>query len=109
MPWDEQFVIESLSDSTIYQAFYTISHMLQGGDMEGSTVGPSGIPASALSVEAFDYIFLGKPFNAEKCPGLTEEQLKPLRHSFEYWYPMDLGVSGKDLIRNHLTMALYNN
>ena len=22
---------------------------------------------------------------------------------------MDLGVSGKDLIRNHLTMALYNN
>lgn len=27
---------------------------------------------------------------------------------FEYWYPMDLRVSAKDLIPNHLTMALYN-
>jgi leucyl-tRNA synthetase len=31
-----------------------------------------------------------------------------MRHEFEYWYPMDLRVSGKDLIRNHLTMSLYN-
>ena len=28
LPWDEQFVIESLSDSTIYYAFYTIAHHL---------------------------------------------------------------------------------
>lgn len=28
VPWDEQFVIESLSDSTIYMAYYTISHYL---------------------------------------------------------------------------------
>lgn len=31
-----------------------------------------------------------------------------MRHEFEYWYPFDLRVSGKDLIRNHLTMCLYN-
>ncbi len=31
-----------------------------------------------------------------------------MRKSFEYWYPMDLRCSGKDLIRNHLTMMLYN-
>lgn len=30
------------------------------------------------------------------------------RTEFEYWYPMDLRVSAKDLIPNHLTMALYN-
>ncbi len=30
------------------------------------------------------------------------------RREFEYWYPMDLRVSAKDLIPNHLTMALYN-
>lgn len=28
VPWDPQFVIESLSDSTIYMAFYTIAHLL---------------------------------------------------------------------------------
>jgi leucyl-tRNA synthetase len=31
-----------------------------------------------------------------------------MRESFEYWYPMDLRCSGKDLIKNHLTMCLYN-
>jgi leucyl-tRNA synthetase len=31
-----------------------------------------------------------------------------MRNEFEYWYPMDMRVSGKDLIRNHLTMSLYN-
>lgn len=31
-----------------------------------------------------------------------------MRKEFEYWYPMDLRCSGKDLIGNHLTMSLYN-
>lgn len=108
VPWDDQFVIESLSDSTIYMAYYTIAHLLQGGVMEGTQVGPANIPAEAMSIEAFDYVFLEKPFDAEKCPGVTEEQLAKLRYEFNYWYPMDLRVSGKDLIRNHLTMSLYN-
>lgn len=30
-----------------------------------------------------------------------------MRESFEYWYPMDLRCSGKDLIKNHLTMSLF--
>lgn len=30
MPWDPQFMVESLSDSTIYMAYYTIAHLLQG-------------------------------------------------------------------------------
>ncbi len=29
LPWDEKWIIESLSDSTIYMAYYTISHILQ--------------------------------------------------------------------------------
>eukprot|EP00919_Chromeraceae_sp_WS-2016_P081375 GHVR01192246.1.p2 GENE.GHVR01192246.1~~GHVR01192246.1.p2 ORF type:complete len:100 (+),score=6.48 GHVR01192246.1:2725-3024(+) len=31
-----------------------------------------------------------------------------MRESFLYWYPMDLRCSGKDLIKNHLTMSLFN-
>lgn len=30
LPWDKQWLIESLSDSTIYMAYYTVSHLLQG-------------------------------------------------------------------------------
>jgi leucyl-tRNA synthetase len=43
LPWDPQYLIESLSDSTIYMAYYTIAHLLQGGDMYGRT---SALPAT---------------------------------------------------------------
>ena len=31
-----------------------------------------------------------------------------MRREFLYWYPLDLRVSGKDLVQNHLTYFLYN-
>jgi leucyl-tRNA synthetase len=30
VPWDKQWLIESLSDSTVYMAYYTVAHLLQG-------------------------------------------------------------------------------
>lgn len=30
LPWDPQWLIESLSDSTIYMAYYTVAHLIQG-------------------------------------------------------------------------------
>jgi len=41
LPWDPQFVIESLSDSTIYMAYYTVAHLLQG-DLDGAVKGELG-------------------------------------------------------------------
>ena len=43
IPWDEKYLVESLSDSTIYMAFYTVAHLLQGGQFDGRKVGPAGI------------------------------------------------------------------
>ena len=31
-----------------------------------------------------------------------------MRREFQFWYPVDLRVSGKDLVPNHLTYFLYN-
>ena len=31
-----------------------------------------------------------------------------MRNEFLYWYPLDIRCSAKDLIKNHLTMALFN-
>ncbi len=42
LPWDEQFLIESLSDSTIYFSYYTIAHYLQG-DLAASKPGLAGM------------------------------------------------------------------
>ena len=39
LPWDESWLIESLSDSTIYMAYYTIKHLIQGDDLL-ATSGP---------------------------------------------------------------------
>ena len=30
LPWDPQFLVESLSDSTIYMSYYTVAHLLHG-------------------------------------------------------------------------------
>ncbi len=30
LPWDPQYLVESLSDSTIYMAYYTVAHLLHG-------------------------------------------------------------------------------
>lgn len=109
MPWDTQFVIESLSDSTVYMAYYTIAHLLQGEDnLDGSKPGPLGIAPGAMDQAAWDYVVLGKDYPADGSCAVPEEALAAMRREFEYWYPLDLRVSGKDLIGNHLTMALYN-
>lgn len=42
LPWDPQFLVESLSDSTIYMAYYTIAHLLHGPPIDGSRSDRSG-------------------------------------------------------------------
>lgn len=107
LPWDEQWLIESLSDSTIYMAYYTVAYLLQGGTFKGETPGPLGIKPNEMTPEVWDYVF----FTGSKFPkGTTikKDSLQTMRREFQYWYPVDLRVSGKDLIQNHLTFFLYN-
>lgn len=60
-----------------------------------------------LTDEVWSYIFFfGSPV-PEKC-GIDIKVLNSIRQEFQYWYPVDLRVSGKDLIQNHLTYYLYN-
>ena len=108
LPWDPEWVIESLSDSTIYMAYYCISNSLQGinnlnGNKESS---PLQIDPKDLTSDVFDFIFLNKAY-PDSC-NISEEKLTTMRDEFRYWYPMTLRVSAKDLIPNHLTMALFN-
>lgn len=106
LPWDTQFLVESLSDSTIYMAYYTVAHLLHGGSLDGSTVGPAGIRADQMTDEVWDYIFKLGPYPAN-C-GVSRETLDKLKREFDYFYPLDVRASGKDLIPNHLTFWLYN-
>lgn len=103
LPWDESFLVESLSDSTIYQSFYTISHLLHK-DFYGREQGEIGINPEQLTSDVFDYIFLRKDDIKTDIPF---EKLQRLRREFEYFYPLDVSISGKDLIPNHLTFFIY--
>ncbi|XP_034461596.1 leucine--tRNA ligase, cytoplasmic-like [Hippoglossus hippoglossus] len=106
LPWDEHWLIESLSDSTIYMAYYTVAHLLQGGVLNGQGASPLGIKPQQMTREVWDFIFFKtSPFPKTDIP---KEHLQRLRREFEYWYPVDVRVSGKDLVPNHLSYYLYN-
>ncbi|XP_031828654.2 leucyl-tRNA synthetase isoform X1 [Nomia melanderi] len=106
LPWDENWLIESLSDSTIYMAYYTVAHLLQGGTFKGDKENTYNIKAEEMTPEVWDYIF----FKDAKFPktNIKKQALEHMRREFQYWYPFDLRVSGKDLIQNHLTFCIYN-
>ena len=91
LPWDEKWVIESLSDSTIYMAYYTIAHLIKD------------IPENEIDDELFDYIFLSNDGKWKK-----NKKAELMKKEFEYWYPFDVRSSGKDLIQNHLSFCLFN-
>jgi len=100
LPWGKGWIIETLSDSTIYMAFYTINkHIRQ-----------HGIKPEALTHEVFDYIFYGKGSEAalSKASGISAEVLREMREEFLYWYPFDLRVSAKELVPNHLTFCIFH-
>lgn len=105
LPWDESLLVESLSDSTIYMAYYTIANFLHS-DYYGKTPGKFNIKAEQMTDEVFDYIFSRRAYSDIKTD-IPEEQLVAMRREFEYFYPLDMRVSGKDLIPNHLTFFIY--
>ncbi|ACB06991.1 leucine--tRNA ligase [Candidatus Korarchaeum cryptofilum] len=100
LPFDPNWIIESLSDSTIYMAFYTISKYINSGILD----------ASKLDEEVFDYIFLGKGNEKDLSSrkGIDEDVLRRVREEFLYWYPLDSRHSGRDLVWNHLTFFIFN-
>jgi leucyl-tRNA synthetase len=101
LPWDENWVIESLSDSTIYMSYYTISKYLEHEKI---------CELDKIDDSFFDYIFLGEgdAKTLSQKTQISEDKLNEIKSEFEYWYPFDLRVSGKDLVQNHLSFCLFN-
>ncbi len=100
LPWDKEWIIETLSDSTIYMAYYTIARIIN----------EKKIPADKLTDEVFDYVFLGKG-NLDEISAkskLSKKIIQQMRDEFEYFYPVDLRNSGKDLLQNHLIFYLFH-
>ncbi|MCX8191694.1 MAG: class I tRNA ligase family protein, partial [Nitrososphaerales archaeon] len=97
LPWDRDWVIESLSDSVIYMAYYTIAKYIN----------QNKISADKLTDEFFDYVFLGDTRGIHKI-NLDPSLLEDMRREFTYFYPLDSRHSGRDLVPNHLTFFIFN-
>lgn len=99
LPWDPTWIVETLSDSTIYMAFYTIvKHIRQ-----------HNIGSEQLTRDVFDYIFFGKgsPEEISRVSGIASTVLREMRGEFLYWYPVDLRISAKELVPNHLSFFIF--
>jgi len=97
LPWDKDWIVESLSDSVIYMSYYTIARFVNDGTIQ----------AENLSKEFFDYVFLGKG-SADKVSGIDSDIVEKIRKEFTYFYPVDARHSGRDLVPNHLTFFVFN-
>lgn len=100
LPWSPDWIVETLSDSTIYMAYYAISKFVNAGL----------IRAEQLPPEFFDFVFYGTGSSEllRKQTGVDAKLLEKIREEFLYWYPVDLRNSGKDLVGNHLSFFIFH-
>ncbi len=97
-PWNKEWIIESLSDSTIYMAMYTIAHIIRR----------ENIKAEQLKEEFFDYVFLGEGnvLEVAKLTGIREDVIEEMHGEFSYWYPNDERHTAPPHLSNHLAFFI---
>ncbi len=96
----EGWIIESLSDSTIYMAYYTIIRHIRENKVQPEQLKP----------ELFNYVFLseGNIKEVSKKTGISEQTINLMKAAFEYWYPNDLRHTAVHHISNHLSFAIFH-
>jgi len=90
-PFKKDWIIEPISDSTLYPAYYVISKY----------VNENKIKPSEMTEEFFDFVFLGK--GKSQKPVWNE-----IKADFDYWYPVDINLGGKEHKTVHFPVFLMN-
>ena len=94
------WTIEPISDSTLYPIWYTIAHLINAGRL----------PVPSLTPPVLDWIFLGQgdPSALEAEHDLEAGVLSEARSEFDYWYPLDINLGGKEHRRVHFPPFIMN-
>ncbi|MFO7677414.1 MAG: leucine--tRNA ligase [Thermoplasmatota archaeon] len=90
-PFKKDWIIEPISDSTLYPAYYIISKF----------VNEQKLSVDEMTGEFFDYVFLGIGSPRNK---MWEE----VKSSFDYWYPVDINLGGKEHKTVHFPVYIMN-
>jgi len=100
LPFDEKWIIEPISDSTLYPLMYLISKYTNTNQ----------IKPEQLTESFFDYVFLaqGKAENVAKETNIKKELIEKIKQDVDYWYPVDLNVGGKEHKTVHFPVYVMN-
>ncbi|MEA2054390.1 MAG: leucine--tRNA ligase [Candidatus Thermoplasmatota archaeon] len=90
-PFKKEWIIEPISDSALYPAYYVISKY----------VNERRLKTDDMDNEFFDYVFLGR--GKEK-----NSMWKEIRDDFLYWYPVDINLGGKEHKTVHFPVFIMN-
>ncbi|MDI6916279.1 MAG: leucine--tRNA ligase [Thermoplasmatales archaeon] len=90
-PFEKGWIIEPISDSTLYPMYYVLSKYVNSGELK----------AEDMNKDFFDYVFLGEE---KRHPKIAEK----IRKDFRYWYPLDINLGGKEHKTVHFPVFLMN-
>lgn len=108
LPWDNEWIIESLADSVIYMAYYPLSRYISNNqDLQKDE---DKILADNMNDNFFNYVLLGKndPNVVAAESKIPIQLLEKIKNEFDYFYPVDSRHSGRDLVPNHLSFFIFN-
>ena len=99
-PLDRRWIVEAIADSTLYPIYYVISRYANEGE----------ISAEQMGEEFFDYVLLGEGESSlvSERTGIAQQLLDRIRSEFEYWYPLDVNLGGKEHMTVHFPVFLMN-
>ena len=99
-PFDKRWIIEAIADSTLYPVYYVISRYANEGL----------IRQERMDEAFFDYVLLGKGSldSVAGKSGFSRSVIESIRTEFEYWYPLDVNLGGKEHMTVHFPVFLMN-
>ena len=99
-PFDDKWIIEAISDSTLYPLYYIISLYANDGR----------ISPDNMTEEFFDHVILGKGDVSEisKKTCISVDLLDEIRRDVLYWYPLDMNLGGKEHMTVHFPVFMFN-
>ena len=99
-PYDDKWIIEAISDSTLYPIYYCISMYANDGRLK----------PEQMTEAFFDHVILriGDRDAVSKETGISAELLEQIAKDVDYWYPLDLNLGGKEHMTVHFPAFLKN-
>jgi leucyl-tRNA synthetase len=90
-PFKKNWIVEPISDSTLYPAYYLLSKYINEGKLS----------VDEMTESFFDYVFFG-------TGEATNDRWKQIQKDCSYWYPVDINLGGKEHKTVHFPVFIMN-